>query len=161
MYHSNLTQSSSECLSDRSWLVVTQVYHEPQTANHQGSKHSFNILTSSRNHQISRFSVFAVNQNWVELFIVQKIVKIIGLGLGLGLGWAESERLGQSGPSFFTNLVPDDQPLERMVMAMVLMMMMVIMVMVMMTTKLWTLILTSAILIRARKASTSSRLWNP
>ena len=98
----------------------------------------------------------------MELFIVQKIVKIIGLGLGLG--WAESERLGQSGPSFFTNLVPDDQPLERMVMAMVLMMMMVIMVimvMVMMTTKLWTLILTSAILIRARKASTSSRLWNP
>ena len=96
--------------------------------------------------------------------MVQKIVKIIGLGLGLGLGWAESERLGQSGPSFFTNLVPDDQPLERMVMAMVLMMMMVIMVimvMVMMTTKLWTLILTSAILTRARKASTSSRLWNP
>ena len=95
----------------------------------------------------------------MELFIVQKIVKIIGLGLGLG--WAESERLSQSGPSFFTNLVPDDQPLERMVMAMVLMMMVVIMVMVMMTTKLWTLILTSAILIRARKASTSSRLWNP
>ena len=91
----------------------------------------------------------------MELFIVQKIVKIIGLGLG----WAESERLSQSGPSFFTNLVPDDQPLERMVMAMVLMMMVVIMVMVMMTTKLWTLILTSAILIRARKASTSSRLW--
>ena len=89
----------------------------------------------------------------MELFIVQKIVKIIALGLGLG--WAESERLGRSNPAFFTNLVPDDQPLERMVMVMVLMMMMV-----MMATKLWTLILTSAILIRARKASTSSRLWN-
>ena len=71
----------------------------------------------------------------MELFIVQKIVKIIGLGLVLG--WAESERLGQSSPAFFTTLVPDDQPLERMVMVMELMMMM--MVIMVMTTNFWTL----------------------
>ena len=54
------------------------------------------------------------------------------------LGWAESERLGQSSPAFFTTLVPDDQPLERMVMVS-MMMMMVIMVTMVMATNPWTL----------------------